>query len=277
MQTALEKLITIIRLVHEAAPDMPITVHFEGEARGKGYVVDLTLAWSATAEALALSELSFIPEMMTISAGGGPVEVRSCAKFVVDLLKTIAQPIHAPEHLAMLRAAKKHAPEFGDLPPGERLTQWRTWAATATGVDEASTADAHLRQLLDERRDIPNEAAPFLAVLARVHEVFVNLAPGRAGRLGGAWHLFNAGWRAEMTVDDAHRLLDRQREWRDIDQWRAWAVSLTRCGADQPDADLRRYISERIETLKGLVEEYRKARQAELVAELCRRRETEHS
>ena len=185
MQTALEKLITIIRLVHEAAPDMPITVHFEGEARGKGYVVDL--------------------------------------------------------------------------------------------VDEASTADAHLRQLLDERRDIPNEAAPFLAVLARVHEVFVNLAPGRAGRLGGAWHLFNAGWRAEMTVDDAHRLLDRQREWRDIDQWRAWAVSLTRSGAEHPDADLRRYISERIETLKGLVEEYRKARQAELVAELCRRRETEHS
>lgn len=108
-----------------------------------------------------------------------------------------------------------------------------------------------------------NEAAPFLAVLARVHEVFDNLAPGRAGRLGGAWRLYEAGWRAEMTVDDARRLLNRQREWRGepgLDQWRTWAATVA--GLDPietSDADLRLHVGDRILTLQGLVEEYRKA------------------
>lgn len=59
------------------------------------------------------------------------------------------------------------------------------------------------------------EASAYLAVLARVHEVFDNLQAGRAGRLGGAWRLFEVGWRADMTIDEAHRLLERQRALRE--------------------------------------------------------------
>lgn len=59
------------------------------------------------------------------------------------------------------------------------------------------------------------EASAYLAVLARVHEVFDNLQAGRAGRLGGAWRLFEVGWRADMTIDEAHCLLERQRTLRE--------------------------------------------------------------
>lgn len=72
-----------------------------------------------------------------------------------------------------------------------------------SALDRAEAKAAELRQAV-------REAADFLGVLARVHEVFDNLQPGCAGRLGGAWRLYEAGWRADQTVEEAHRLLGRR-------------------------------------------------------------------
>jgi len=159
MQTALDKFITIIRLVHEAAPDMPIMVRFKGERGNAGRIVDLTLEWSALAERDGISEFSMVPDMGAITHEGGPLDVRSCAAYVVDLLKIVQQPIHAQEHLAKVMQVKRHSPKFGMVPPDERLKQWREWAAslgmsehaTRMGLASDETSDVDLRLCVGER------------------------------------------------------------------------------------------------------------------------------
>mgnify|MGYP006376126291 FL=1 len=53
--------------------------------------------------------------------------------------------------------------------------------------------------------------------------------------------------------------------------WRAWAATVTKMDLmTATDDDLQRSVGDRLETLRGLVDEYRKARQADLDAELRR-------
>lgn len=56
-----------------------------------------------------------------------------------------------------------------------------------------------------------DELAELRAILARIHEVFDNLAPGRAGRVGAACRLYLAGWRSTDTVEEARALMSRGR------------------------------------------------------------------
>ena len=176
MSTALEKLITIVRLVHEAAPDMPILVRLEGPQGAEGWCVDLLLprraSWAGRPRPSGpgIMETAMVPALGSMSCNTREIGLAEpTARLVVDMLENLQQKVEMPKELAKALAAKKHTPEFGDLPPGERvvghvphpyfvgldlrsrLMQWRAWAAVVAGVDPVTTSDADLRMHVGER------------------------------------------------------------------------------------------------------------------------------
>jgi len=160
MQTALDKFITIIRLVHEAAPDMPITMRLEGPQGGEGWCYDLTIGRHPEDEFHTIDMQSIVPAIGGISHSGGRIEMReSTARIVLDILERLRLKVILPEELARAMQAKKHSPKFGMVPPDERLKQWREWAAslgmsehaTRMGLASDETSDVDLRLCVGER------------------------------------------------------------------------------------------------------------------------------
>lgn len=144
MSTALEKLLTIVRLVHEADPHLPIVVHLEGPQRGEGWCYELALRYSPNTEQDELETQSMIPALGAITCGGGMVTNEHTAKLVVTLLENLKKQVEIPVEIAAARRRKRNTPEFGDLPPSERLVQWREWAAKVAEIDP-NLSDADLR------------------------------------------------------------------------------------------------------------------------------------
>jgi hypothetical protein len=90
----------------------------------------------------------------------------------------------------------------------------------------------HQMERVADVADAPAELQPLADILARVHEVFENLQPGAAGRLGGACTLLLAGWKASMSVERAHELLAQRRRQRRADEMMGgekliWSASFT--------------------------------------------------
>jgi hypothetical protein len=153
MQTALEKFITIIRLVHEEAPDMPITMRLEGPQQGDGWCYDLTIGRHPEDEFHAIDMQSIIPAIGGISCSGGRIEMNEpTARLVVDMLENLQQKVALPEALAKAMQAKKRSPEFSATPPTKRLGEWREWAAkVAPCVHSDGVSDADMRLFIGER------------------------------------------------------------------------------------------------------------------------------
>ena len=87
---AIDKLLDIIRLYHEAEPNLPITVVMEGPQRGDGRRVELTISYSATAEADTLTTKHYCS-----AANGELFPPREVSSPVVDVVSGIRQMVRA--------------------------------------------------------------------------------------------------------------------------------------------------------------------------------------
>ena len=117
--TPIDKLITILRIVHAAMPEGAlIKVQYEGPRRGDGWVITHTLGYSALAESDTIGEDAIIPAMGAISSAGRMLDdVRNIAAIAADLLEAIGKEVDQKATLSEKMKEKRDDPRFGRVPP----------------------------------------------------------------------------------------------------------------------------------------------------------------